>query len=456
MKKLSIITVICAFVASSLAMFATSAWAVPVFARKYNVQCSLCHTLPPRLTRTGMAFKENGFELPSPIPQSDVFGNVNVFIDDDPKVILPAGLPLTLRSGVNVGISQSLTTTAGTPASPSAMTINQREFGLIGGGNLNGVGFWFDAPFAGANAAPGVNNFTVKLDFKISDAAKIKVGLFTPGETINYGLGLQPAELGGGNWLNPVSQTGPFSTAVASSINTNFGDNTVSGFELHGTTDAANLGFNYAVGYTFNAGLNADNNVYGQMPLGGAAATSPPSAIYGALGYIIDSIDTNIGVSYLSATNIDNKTTNNTGNTLLGTLTWNMGEPFQIIAAYSSTNTYVTPGTPGTVNITGWSIQPEYLFWGDRMWIGARYASMNNCNLIPTVTPTTGLGNPNPAGVGVGAPGISSSQFNIGIGYRVLQDVNIGITYDSITTNNTAAASITGNSGVTALVDIVL
>lgn len=66
MKKLGIISLLSAFVASSIAMFATSAWALPVFARKYNVNCTLCHTMPPRLTRAGVAFKENGFEMPSP------------------------------------------------------------------------------------------------------------------------------------------------------------------------------------------------------------------------------------------------------------------------------------------------------------------------------------------------------------------------------------------------------
>lgn len=38
--------------------------ALPAFARKYNVQCAICHTRPPRLNSYGERFLENGYQLP--------------------------------------------------------------------------------------------------------------------------------------------------------------------------------------------------------------------------------------------------------------------------------------------------------------------------------------------------------------------------------------------------------
>ena len=40
------------------------AHAVPAFARKYNVNCSVCHTRPPRLNTFGERFLENGYQMP--------------------------------------------------------------------------------------------------------------------------------------------------------------------------------------------------------------------------------------------------------------------------------------------------------------------------------------------------------------------------------------------------------
>src|SRR5215510_14102118 len=38
--------------------------AIPMFARRYNVPCSTCHTSPPRLNETGYRFRAAGFRMP--------------------------------------------------------------------------------------------------------------------------------------------------------------------------------------------------------------------------------------------------------------------------------------------------------------------------------------------------------------------------------------------------------
>jgi hypothetical protein len=45
----------------------TSTSAMPMFARKYNVPCSTCHTTAPRLNETGYRFRAAGFRMPEEI-----------------------------------------------------------------------------------------------------------------------------------------------------------------------------------------------------------------------------------------------------------------------------------------------------------------------------------------------------------------------------------------------------
>ena len=40
------------------------AQAIPAFARKYNVNCTVCHTREPRLNTFGERFLENGYQMP--------------------------------------------------------------------------------------------------------------------------------------------------------------------------------------------------------------------------------------------------------------------------------------------------------------------------------------------------------------------------------------------------------
>ena len=43
---------------------APDAEAIPAFAKKYEVSCTLCHTVWPKLTHFGEEFFANGFQLP--------------------------------------------------------------------------------------------------------------------------------------------------------------------------------------------------------------------------------------------------------------------------------------------------------------------------------------------------------------------------------------------------------
>jgi hypothetical protein len=50
--------------ALGLILSASNAQATPTFARQTGKACSFCHSGPPRLNDTGLAFKKDGFRFP--------------------------------------------------------------------------------------------------------------------------------------------------------------------------------------------------------------------------------------------------------------------------------------------------------------------------------------------------------------------------------------------------------
>ncbi len=81
-----------ASVALLLALTAPSALlALPVFARKYRVSCSLCHNPFPALTAFGNEFAGNGFRMAFDEEPRDTIAT------GDDLLTLPASLPLALR-----------------------------------------------------------------------------------------------------------------------------------------------------------------------------------------------------------------------------------------------------------------------------------------------------------------------------------------------------------------------
>lgn len=49
------------------------AHAIAAFARKYNVDCNMCHTLEPQLNKTGYIFRANGYRMPEENPEEEEF-----------------------------------------------------------------------------------------------------------------------------------------------------------------------------------------------------------------------------------------------------------------------------------------------------------------------------------------------------------------------------------------------
>jgi hypothetical protein len=69
MRRLLMFVIMGTFLAPVLLLFKASrnAVAMPMFARKYNVGCSTCHTTIPRLNQAGYKFRAAGFRMPEEI-----------------------------------------------------------------------------------------------------------------------------------------------------------------------------------------------------------------------------------------------------------------------------------------------------------------------------------------------------------------------------------------------------
>ena len=77
--------------AAALAAASSPAEAIPAFARKYRVSCSMCHSAAPRLNAVGERFAANGFEFaPGEIPRDTIDTG-------DPLLRLQTSLPLAIR-----------------------------------------------------------------------------------------------------------------------------------------------------------------------------------------------------------------------------------------------------------------------------------------------------------------------------------------------------------------------
>jgi len=79
--------------------FSRSAAAVPPFARRYQVACNTCHTVPPQLNAFGEAFRMNGYQWPEEGDENGKIKDHPVILSADanreafPDAFLPSDIP---------------------------------------------------------------------------------------------------------------------------------------------------------------------------------------------------------------------------------------------------------------------------------------------------------------------------------------------------------------------------
>jgi hypothetical protein len=82
--KSRILTALLLPVVTAAILWPSTASAIPVFARKYGVNCTMCHSNMPRLNDFGMRYRNNGYRLPSR--------------EDADKTVLESPAPVALRT----------------------------------------------------------------------------------------------------------------------------------------------------------------------------------------------------------------------------------------------------------------------------------------------------------------------------------------------------------------------
>lgn len=138
-------------------LFVETAYAIPVFARKYQTSCITCHTIYPKLNDVGEAFRRNGYQFPTNedtlVKEEPIKLGVDAYKDMFPNSIWPSTLPsippvsvFTLSQNI-VHLNQQTQLKAWDMAFPS-------DIELIGVGTFGNdiSGFW-NVGFTPANGA---------------------------------------------------------------------------------------------------------------------------------------------------------------------------------------------------------------------------------------------------------------------------------------------------------------
>jgi mono/diheme cytochrome c family protein len=106
-----------------------NAQAIPAFARKYNVDCTYCHTAWPQLNRQGYIFRRLGYRMPWEVPTG---GRAPSAVAPAPAAITPPGPQPPSGTGVPPsvasGLKKAVTGGQKAPASPEKVAEGQKVF----------------------------------------------------------------------------------------------------------------------------------------------------------------------------------------------------------------------------------------------------------------------------------------------------------------------------------------
>jgi len=116
------------------------AQAVPAFARKYNLKCYNCHTIPPALNKTGYMFKRLGYRLPPDEMDGTKPAPKIAELDKDIKFSITNSLAIVTAGSFTVD-----KTLGDTPSSSSSFNLD--EAALFAAGSLPESNFSYFAQF---------------------------------------------------------------------------------------------------------------------------------------------------------------------------------------------------------------------------------------------------------------------------------------------------------------------
>jgi hypothetical protein len=374
MKKIMMTMVIGAFTfVGTLAFWAKDADAIPVFARKYGMSCNSCHTMFPKLSKMGVAFRERGFRFEAGKAdldmQSDRGKNVDTG-DESPAAVFASNFPFTLRTQVMYSGAGPITDMNDVPVMPGhrmgmldgalvkdpatgQWTSNRKigfgELGLISSGAYDNFAWWIDANQAGIGMAEGV--------YYVNDLLKVRFGRVQ--NDVGYGMTMMSRRPLGFGAADAAQMVGGTMLMM--------GD----GISIHGTTNGdSGVGTLYNLSaFTYGKNVNqlnkTSNAVYGRL-----AQEIADNYIVGVYAYRA----TNYGSDAFGGENTMQMAMGMTDNTAVATamqfknvtrygvdFALNYGEPFQIWGAVTLGNNRSTFAGNEKLDVRAITVVAEYI-----------------------------------------------------------------------------------------------
>jgi hypothetical protein len=312
MKKILMTLVVCSFsFIGTLSFWADDAEAIPVFARKYGMACNSCHTMFPKLTKMGVAFRERGFRFAAgkdDLDSQDERGKNFDTGDESPAAVFAANFPFTVRTQVLYSGSGPIEH-GGTVVMPghrpgmldgalyedangnwkSNPKIGFGEFGLISSGAYDNFSWWLDASLAGADSGIGM----LEGIYYVNDLLKVRFGRIQ--NNVGYGMTMMSHRPLGWGWVDAAQMAGATMLMMTD------------GVSIHGTTNGDS---GVGTSYTFSVGTSGRNfaqnnqisyNVYGRIAqeimddhiigVFGYSATNYSSDAFGGEGAMLMAMD---------------------------------------------------------------------------------------------------------------------------------------------------------------------
>jgi len=140
-------------VAACVSLFTPSkAWAIPQFARRYNLKCSACHTIVPVLNQQGYLFRRLGYHLPPALEAGKATPTISDLVKNEPQWTLANNLSAAVTDFSYS--AERMTQEGQTPSSTSAFQVAAwnayiagwvpdtnffyyAEFDIVSGGSTN-------------------------------------------------------------------------------------------------------------------------------------------------------------------------------------------------------------------------------------------------------------------------------------------------------------------------------
>ena len=266
--------------------------AIPVFARKYGLSCNSCHTMFPRLTKMGWAFRERGFRFSAGEEDLEMQGGPGKNVKLDEGAVVSSVFPFTVRTQILFSGAGPVegTTAGGTPVP----VMPGHQFGMLDGAGNNERKNWkFGHGELGFISAGSYDNFFWWMDanqngigmleggYYVNDLVKIRFGRIQT--NVGYGLTMMNRRPLGYGTVDAAMMNGGVMLMM--------GD----GIAIHGTTDGdTGVGTNYEVAYLY----------YGKNPTQTAQLANKTSqGFYVRLGQGFMDDAHQIGVYYFQVNN---------------------------------------------------------------------------------------------------------------------------------------------------------